>query len=558
MESLFAQLVEENTPKMNSDIVNGLAVKMMPFAEQYVDEVMRTVSRSFPPGLVYLGCERCTPTEEFRNSTRAYGSDDGRSSGKKRVVDIVRSDIYSMKYLFQYDYQEMEGGRLVNKSDIITRYLYLPFVGEAGGTTIGGNKFFIHPVLTDKVISPSNETIFVRLMRDKIIFKRLYYTIFVDNTKTTMNVVWASLYRNASNGRVIDKVTKAVSTAAHYLLGKYGFSEFFQKYFGFVPEIGYLNGKMIPADPEYVVFRSTGLKPKGNIERNYIPTDIFFRIPASRHNQYIRDMIAGIFYVIDHFPESARIEYFDDPRMWRAMLGSIIFSNSYSTGKILENVKEHYNSLDQYVDTIIVKKLIESGYPCSDFYDLLALTIKEFSYWLIASNQNVNTMYGKELSILYPVFYPITKELFSLVFKLNKAFLKKPLSLKEIIEIMNRSLKPGLIFKLRRAEAPKSNISYCGDNKFFRITCIIIPQENNVTGGDGKKKKKRISENDPINKLHASIAEGGGYLNITKPNPVGTGRINPYVFLDASSTIVPNPETKLFIEHVQNLLTGKE
>jgi hypothetical protein len=546
MDRLFAQLVKSNTPEMNKDIVNGLAVKMIPYGEQYIDEVIRTVSKSFPPGLTYLRCERCTPLEEFRNATRG-------NQNKRRTIDTARSDVYSMKYFFNYEYVEVVNGVSEIKNDEIIRYLYLPFVGEAGSMNISNNKIFIHPVLTDKVISPSNETIFVRFMRDKVIFKRLFHSVFINNMKTSTNVVWSSIYRNASNGKVSDKVTKAHSTAIHYLLGKYGFNAFFMKYFGFIPEVGNVRRNPKLDMENNIIFMSTGLKPKTNMDKDYVPTNIYISIPNEKDGIFIRDVIVGIFYILDHFPLQITLDYIHDPRAWIPSLGAIIFSDAYSAGKILEKMDEHYSSLDQYVDTIVAKKLKESGYECADFYDLLALTIHEFSAWLIDNNSNVNTMYDKELSILYPVFYSITTKLFLTAFKLNKAALKKTLATREIIKLMNENLKPGLIFGLNKSNTPKSNVNYSGDNKFFRITNVIIPQANNVSSSEGQK-KSRVAEDDPINKLHASIPEVGGYLNIVKPNAVGTGRINPYVTLDENNTIIPNPETREFFEEIQRKL----
>ena len=549
MDKYIKDLVARNTPKMNKDVVDSLVVKMLPYAEKFLDDVFRAASLSFPSGLRYIGFERATPMEEYRLATKA-------NSSNKRVAEISRSDVYCMKYYFEYEWEETINGIIEIKKEAITRYIHLPFVGEGGSMIISGKKIFLHPVMTDRVISPSNGTVFVRLMRDKIIFRRLYHAVYINNVKTTSSVVYAELYRNSNknNNKPFRKLTKASSSIVNYLLGKFGFSDFFRHYLGFVPEIGHYNREV--EDANSFVFRSTKLKPRTYIDKEYIPSDIYIKIPKDKMNNLVKDVITAIFYIIDNFPSIIKVEYFDDPRIWMRCLGYIIFNGNNSTIKIMDGVIEHYNSLDEYVDSVVTRKLLEDGYHCNNFYDLLILVIENFSNWIIDSDKNINTMYGKELSVLYPIFYPLTRKLFSTAFKLNKSSLKKKLSIKEIIEIMNKNFTIGIIYDLSKTDAPKSNVNYPGDNKFFKITSTIIPQATNISS-ESNVKKKRVTENDPINKIHASIVEAGGYLNVTKPHPTGIGKINPYVYLDANNTIVPDPSTKEYFEWLQYALFNK-
>ena len=497
MDRLFKKMVTECTPEMNADIVNGLAVKMLPYAEQYLDDVFRAASRSLPPQLKYIGCQRATPLEEFRYNTN------GHNGSSRRIGEVSRNDIYLMKYFFEYTNTEIENNVPVEKKEIITRFIHLPFVGEGGGLYVRGKKYFIHPIMTDKVINPHNQTIFIRLMRDRIIFHRSdRHSVYMNNRKYNCAIISATLYRNKSkkNGKTFLRLSKANTTMVNYLLGKFGFDEFFNRYFGFVPEVGEYTQGM--EEEGYILFRSTGLKPKTVVQNafsgvEYKPSNLYIKIPEDKSGTLINDIITGIFYIIDHFPHLFEVEYLKDPRVWQQCLGYIIFNGNNSTGKIMDGIHEHYNSLDEYVDEIVIRKLKEEGYDCKNFYDLLILVIKNFSFWLNESNKNINTMYGKELSILYPVFYPLTRKLFNTAFTLNKTSLKKNLSLKEVTEIMNKNLISVIVYDLPKPDAPTSTINYCGDNKFFKITSVIIPQATNISG-ESKAKKKRVSEKDNI------------------------------------------------------------
>ncbi len=65
--------------------MNGLATVNMEKSEEYVDSVFRSASRSFPPGLVYQGYERCTPYEEYAEITKIRNN--------KRAFDLAKSDL---------------------------------------------------------------------------------------------------------------------------------------------------------------------------------------------------------------------------------------------------------------------------------------------------------------------------------------------------------------------------------------------------------------------------------------------------------------------------------
>ena len=65
MDNFLASKIAEVTPKLNSDIVNGIAIKHMTKAVDYIDSVLRDVSKNFPAGLVYHDKEICTPVVMF-------------------------------------------------------------------------------------------------------------------------------------------------------------------------------------------------------------------------------------------------------------------------------------------------------------------------------------------------------------------------------------------------------------------------------------------------------------------------------------------------------------
>ena len=55
MDNFWMDHVKRDTPKMNPDITEGLAVKMMPKAIEHLDTVTRSVAKDFIPGLRFKG-----------------------------------------------------------------------------------------------------------------------------------------------------------------------------------------------------------------------------------------------------------------------------------------------------------------------------------------------------------------------------------------------------------------------------------------------------------------------------------------------------------------------
>ena len=60
--------------------------------------------------------------------------------------------------------------------------------------------------------------------------------------------------------------------------------------------------------------------------------------------------------------------------------------------------------------------------------------------------------------------------------------------------------------------------------------------------------------NDPKNILHESLIETSGALDMSKSDPSGRNRINPYVTLSEDFTVIPNPELKDKIDEIASLL----
>lgn len=537
MDRELGRLVSLHTPKLNPAIAGGLAVIHMKEVESYVDQVFKSASKGFPPGLVYVGCKRCTEQEEFMETTK--------KKGPRRQFDVARSDIYMMKYFFRW-----------NGEDLPPRYLSLPFVSDGGFITLGGSRFNISPLLSDRVISVGVSNIFVRLLRDRLTFERMTQHFQINGRRETVQVAWGMIYHKNAKQKKIRPTIKANCSLMHYLLCKYGFRDTFLKFGHCEPIIGgqdRVNRNTYPEEEGWVICSSEQAKPKGCGRGFYQPTYIQIAVRKEDLTPMVKNMIGGFFYIADHFPSRIQPEYIgieNERRLWCILLGHILFSSTIQEGKLYDDIYDHLTSLDEYIDGLVSVKLKDIGIEVEDIYKLFAIVIENFNEWLLSATNKVASMYDKELSILYYVLFDVTSAIFKLYFKL-KAASKKELTAKEIISTFNMTLRSGLIFSLTKNHGEVSTVSSPGDNKAFKITSLLVPQTGSSRASS--RKDRQVLDN-PAQRLHESVAEVGGYSNLPKAEPSGRSRLNPMVQFNEKSVIVRNPERMELLDRVGDMI----
>lgn len=522
--------VDNATTKFNPAIANGLAVEHMKHVESYVNRVFELTATGFPPGLEYRGCRKCTPLEEYQEITKKKGS--------RCVYDVARSDVYLMEYKFRY-----------NGVDLPSRFMYLPFVTKAGTIYIGGSRFVISPILADQVISVQLNSVFVRLLKAKLTFNRVAQHYIANNRREGIRVAYSDIYNKKASSNAPRPTVNAKCTLVHYLLCKYGFSEMFMRFGGCNPVIGGddINPDNYP-ESDWIICRSTSIPPKGFGKGFYEPSNVSIAVPRHKYTNIVRDLLAGFFYVVDHFPTRIKPDYVNSTRLWMILLGHLIWSGNVSEGKLYGDVEAHIASLDEYIDALVSAKLKSIGYECSDIYQLFYLIIDKFNEWLLSSEDRVSTMYDKELSILPFVCYEITNAINTLYFKL-KAAQKKELTEKKIANIMSLILKKGLIFKITKEHGEVTTTSTSGDNMALKITNLLVPQGSSSRNS---KKKDRAAINDPGKRLHSSIAEVGQVFSLPKSEPTGRSRVALTLRLDEAGVVQRNPRFVELLDQVQN------
>lgn len=549
MDKLLGQIIERHSVKANPKIMDGLAVHYLEHSLEYLDKSFQATAANFPilpkGSIRYVGIERLSPYEEFLFETK--------SRNNKIVFDLAQSDLCLHKLKLEFD-----DGEKVEPIEVKFHILFNR-KNEGGILYLGGSRFQISPVLMDKVVTASNNSIFVRLQQDKISFQRTQHNVRIDGVSTIKQLLWSAIYRPRSEK--VPKTTKAVAVAVHYLLINFGIDKLFD-HLGVDLIIDNEDSGDVYDKDTYTTFSSTKIKPATNIDQTYRGSKLRLIVKNDDMNPVIETIITGVFYLIDHFPERLTSRsVLNDKIIMKVLLGHIVFSGKYSEPWLLNSINDHIQSLENYIDDLVKTRLKQqfsgSGTGLSkvdDFYDML-LVLTECADSMIA-NQPVSTgsLGDKNYDVLYTVFYNITVAFNRFSYRLKTIASKKQIiTARDISKTANDYIKPGLIYQLTRGNIAVSAVSYPGDNKFSKVTSNVALQPN--VPGVTRAKKGRPTPNASM-RVNPTMAQAGSLLNISKSTLTPAGRANPFTDIDLSSgAILMKPHLAELTESVQRKIT---
>lgn len=531
MDNFLFGEIHKTLPKFNERVCRGLAIEHLKSAMAHVKGVMKCASKSFPEGLVFEDVVRCTPREEYAELTRKrYG---------KHQIELAKSDVYLVKFLFSYNDGE-------TTRQLPPKFMFLPHVGPGGCIRIKGTRYYVSPVIADKAISIEQNGLFIPLTRAKLNFERSSHNFMVNGKVQNHGaVVTSRIYNNDSDKAKGPNVVRCEVSIIHYMFAQFGLTEALRKFCGIEVIVGgpELTRKEYPEN-EWLVLSSLhsfhGTRPKAARRVSlYESCTIRLVIKKSDYTEVVRDYIASFFYVADHLPLEVNIDEVDDPRMWRLALGRII-KNQRSEGKLANEMDVHLASLSEYVDELSIQTFKRAGIIVSDVWDLFHYIVQNMGALMRSRRGNVDdatallgisSMFGKNLVILRYILFDITYSIFMAMYKLAPD--KRALNFDSINETLTKTLKYDAIFKInseKHGETATHQIS--GDNMFIKITGNIVQQ---TKANDGYSSDS--TEYDPQLVLHSSQMAVASYLNQPKSNPTGRDCANPYIELDKTDVI---------------------
>lgn len=540
MDPKISRQIKKQMPSMTDRVCSGIAIEHIRRAAEFIDEQWRNALVPLAPmGLTYHGGVRCPLNECLDNAS-------SRSSKGKRYLELEKTDMFLMKYFLK-----------LHGEDLPPVYLYIPFCRTGGITTIKGSVFTLSPVLIDRAISVGEDQIFVNVAKDRFSFRRTLHYFFKNDERSSEYVVWANIHhvKRSAKGRGNGPYSHVQmdATPVLYLLCKYGFSGMMNKYGTKDYVLGTEFDERQYPTSEWTIFSSTQSCPntyKGGIKlrASYIPTNIKIAIKNESITPRLISIIAGLYYVLDHFPDRCKLEYMDDIDHWRLILGHNTFNTHTIESRLLQDIDSHMNSLDSYIDGMVKKDLNQGGVSVDDIYDLFVYMIDNLPALISQGAGNINTLYGKQLVVLPYVLKSVVEMIFTFSFLLRPGS-QRELVYKDVVKIM-RALKPEVARKMNSGNSAVASASSSCDNMLFKITTIMIQQNNSASDG----RRRTVSHTDANTLLNASLAEAASWNQLPKSSPSGYERINPYVKINEDSVIVRNPEFVDLIDKTQSLI----
>ena len=551
MNPLLANAIQDRTPKIDSRIGLGLSYHDSENIPGYVDRLFRINSKRFPSKLKYLGCEPATPLEGYRFMTRLVSSN-------VRRHDINRNDI--RLYAFNFEY----AGKPIRK------YINLPFIRRHGFMYMNGVKYVVAPVMADGIITVKPTEIFVKLIKTKLWFERINTVAFVvDGVVEYTSVYFSKIYNVVSTNKTDDFI-KMKSTLVHYLCCKFGLTKTLEM-------LGFHRNDvitMIKSDfdaemqnkypkEDWVVVESTGKKPAHTYRyATYEPSQIIFLVKrkAWESNRSSKTVFGTLFYILSHYTRLNRMnpDIIDNPMAWQSMMGEVIRSTSDHASTIKDAIEKHMVSLDGYVDEITVDDFSRIGLNnITSIYHLFVYIIENFVDLTstVSQTSKSNTLYGKQLQICQFLLFDLTKAINNAYFELSTLRLEEerkpnePIRIEAIQKVLN-NIRTDIVMQIKN-HTEIIVVDDPTDLPILKIGRIVIPQEKS---DKARTSKTSFSVDDPINSLHESLLEVGATFDMSKSDPSGRSRLNPYVTITDDYTIVENPDLKDKLDEVRKLL----
>ena len=534
MNKVLKSVITGNTPEFNKTTMEGISRKILSNITIYLNNVIESAVKTLGPDINfnYKGFRYLTPEEDFRNNIS--------SSYNKNEIDITQSYLYKVEFIFEYNDEE------------IRKIVSLPFVERGGLIKMSNTVYAVVPVLSEYPIAPApaKGEVFIRLLRDKLNIRKLERGILIDGEKKIKEVIYANTFKLQLRDKSVNQNVPIII----YPIIKHGLMGTFKKYFNTEPIITttdeYTPSEM--SEKGYIEFTTVGRKPRKFKGINYIPHRIKFYIKKEDVTPTLETFMASLIYIFDLLPNqsldlkrvvgkkkksSTEFDEFklnDEDLFWIITLGYLIFGpNRFGLTRVIEDMTEHINILNGYLDEIIKEKLKEMGIIVPDFYELLFWTLDHFDYMVMNYEKYSSNVDNRYIEILYYT-------LFDFIVSTNKAFLelkrtasKGKLSIKEANRIFTNYITPKKIFNLIKAGSMNIAVmplsDYSGDNLYWKATSILEDQ-NKADGIKRSSKKNTLPANTRV--LRSEDIIFGSILNLKKKHPSPRFSLNPFVRID--------------------------
>lgn len=498
----------EYTPKISSEL-NGTVKKEFETIPDFLENVFRNSMKMLSPGIPFefIGVGNVTPKEEIKHNTTT-----------RYVHDIAESYLYMKKFIFRF-----------NGKDIIEKPLYLPYAERGNITKLSGTKYVVSQVVSDRSISPSNNGIFLKLMISKLNFVTVMKTIIKNEQKYAVSLLHSKMLLL----NIDDKLGKPITPIFIYLLTKYGLSHYSDR---LIFKKGDIDTKQYA---DYDVYESTGIKPRGLSVSVYKPHGIKILVKKGHSDE---QLISNILYALDMFPELSEElgkvygNLKREKEFFTMVLARLLYKDSYSVIRMLDDTKQHLLSLEGYLDAITNKNLKYIGIEAENFYKLLEYLLFNYSDLVVNFKDYHNNLNNKYLDVLSYITYNIYYTFNKILLRINS---RGPnITLKEVNKNL-AELSSKKIFSIIKSSGINLTLSvfdYSGDLIYPKATAILEDQSR----GNGVERGRTNQFPASLKNLTAQQAVRGTLLYLGKTAP--TPALKRNIFLDThdGNILVPS------------------
>lgn len=513
--------MQQNRRPWNKEVCEGLAKTEFRKIPELLNRVVRCSLDGAVPGLTFIDSVKVDPREQLAEEIRARNG--------KHTLEHTRMNLVMYRYNFSFNGTKFH------------KYHCLPFTDHDGLITMRDTRYQYSPVLTDRFFSVDKGLIFVPFTRVRITFHRSAY-FFVANRKTvTADTYWANVH-------LVGKTDASPLNPQllNYLMCWMGATDAF-KFLGYDVLFGdhdMFNEVDFPRD-EWVICQTTGIRPRARIA-NYVPPHVCIAVRKADYDRKFECFAASFFYILDSTAGHIdfAVDHMDHPLAWKRALCRFIWKNP----DLLETVKEvenHINSLDEYLDEIIRRKLqVEQIYVdnIAEFFRHLMINFSE-----IVMYNDPAAVVGKKLSVLESACLSSIKMINTVMFELKRVAPDR-LHEKTVIDIFNRGFKPMEFTKLTTAQHPECAVAESATDCLpYKLTSVMVRASRSTGSQTGQA-------SDPAQLMHPDFISIHSARLVTKSTPPATGRINPNVLLSPTGEVMEDPVLVPYKEELRRLL----
>ena len=542
MDAITIGNLKREDMSFNDDVAQGLAVKEVRLVAEFLDRILATSHKSVEhPEFKYLGYRKLNPFEEFNSEINKL---DGTLKASSVPADTTISDVVRYRFTFSFE------------GELMTRDLFLPHIGLDSTMRISDVRYYVAPVLTDNIISPYKDHIFVKYFVDKIRVVSKEYSLLKNDIEITARIPYVeNLYKLKA---VTNINFGAITPLALFTLVKYGLGNKFGNSDVMIVDKGDLKDYK---NDNFIIYSSTGrqlpeMKLIEPVRHNWTIV-----IPANA-GEYVRLLAVSILYAFDALPvlatqyadvrPSERIEFF------KVLLARIQFKDTFSASGMVPSLEEHLRVLDTYTDEVIREMFAMMGLDIKDFYDFIFNVIDNYSYYKKKGLSNDSTIEDKHIEILYYLVYDIIEGFNKCFSGINKQIKNGNGTYNAVFKTLNgKAIRLKTIFqvvKSKKKALPITPAITSGDCKVRYITSAEI-QERGLGAKEGS--------NTEASKFPTVIRQLRGmhlyysmllYLGKTAPTPLL--RINLFARFK-NKKICPPEDLVDTIKEIDRILTSR-